>query len=299
MKPAKIVGMLITLAACSVAMCVAESINWYSMNAGGGTSRAVGYVLNGSVGQAAAGVVKSPPYQTAPRIHYIGFWAGGLDQLAAPLALESIGDAKRTNDGVRVTVSGVRATSNSTADFGDRLYVEQADRSSGIQVFHGGALFYPVAEGDEVRVTGTLTTTADGERALERVLVYPQAPNLPLRSVGLRIYAAGGSDLREGTSLLQRGVGVPGLNNVGLLVRVWGRNLGTVTENTPSGSRTYLLIEDGSYPGGGAIRVDTSRLIVIPTSQYVQVTGISSVENRSRSLIPVIRPRRQSDIQQL
>jgi hypothetical protein len=148
-----------------------------------------------------------------------------------------------------------------------------------------------MAEGDRMSVVGRLTTTEDGERAVIGTHVTLLSAATPLRPLGLRDRQAAGSDFYLGGPYGQPGVGVPGLNNVGLLVCVWGKVEGAIAEN----GTTYLLINDGSSPVD-RLRVDTAKLSGIPAG-YVRAVGISSIESISGRLVPVIKPRRSTDVQ--
>jgi hypothetical protein len=191
-------------------------------------------------------------------------------------------------DGSYISLSGALATTASLSDFVDRVYLEQEDRSSGIQFFHGPSLIPLMAEGDRVTVIGTLATR-DGERCIEGSQVTAIVHSgRQLKPLGVRGALTGGGDFHVAGSSGQRGVGRAGLNNVGLLVRIWGRVEGIFQE----GENAYLFVDDPSGP----VRVDPGRLGSIPTSGYVEITGISSVDNQSGALVPVIKPRRGSDL---
>ncbi len=52
------------------------SLGWFTIDGGGGTSAAGGYVLNGTIGQPDAGSLNGGPYSL-----FSGFWAGFADWL--------------------------------------------------------------------------------------------------------------------------------------------------------------------------------------------------------------------------
>ena len=109
--------------------------------------------------------------------------------------------------------------------------------------------------------------------------------------LGIRNASLGGSPL---TVYEQQIPGVVGLNNVGLLVKVWGR----VTEV----SAGDFHIDDGSHVTDSAptvgVRVAASDAGIVPpgVGQYVAVTGISGVTEVGGEPIRVVRPRYQSDV---
>jgi len=80
-------------------------------------------------------------------------------------------------------------------------------------------------------------------------------------------------------------IGGFGLNNIGLLVKTWGR----IAYKDPSGG--YILIGDGI---GSTIRIDTAGLAGVPGSGYVSIIGVSSLYT---GRLPLVLPRRSSDVE--
>ncbi|MCC6485325.1 MAG: carboxypeptidase regulatory-like domain-containing protein [Armatimonadetes bacterium] len=163
-------------------------------------------------------------------------------------------------------------------------YVQNTDRSSGIRVNASGA---GPAVGTLVQVWGTLSTTS-GERTLMeggRASTGSTTAPVPL---GIALTRLGGQDWQYVVSngAGQRGVdGGIGLNNTGLLVRVWGTVVGQ-----ESG---YLLLSDGSPQ---PVRIDTSRLSSPPAQgAFTGFVGLSSVELINGQYVPVVRPRSAAD----
>jgi hypothetical protein len=119
-----------------------------------------------------------------------------------------------------------------------------------------------------------------------------------IRPVGMSNGAVGGAALNQYTL----GVRSSGVNNIGLLVRTWGRVAYVDTDSQ------YFYIDDGAgtndFTGFGlGVRVAYDNLavgntITAPTTgQYVTVTGISSTAyDPVMSRLAVVRPRRQTDI---
>jgi hypothetical protein len=142
-------------------------------------------------------------------------------------------------------------------------------------------------EGSVVNVIGTMGVTAAGERQLTAPIVIITSSTTPLEPLGLTNRSLGGSDFGS-PPLGQYGVsGGSGLNNVGLLVKTWGR----VTE-TGAG---YVVIDDGT---GIGVRVDTTTIAAPPAlNQYVSIIGASSLHKPASDRLRLVLPRRQSDVE--
>ncbi len=195
----------------------------------------------------------------------------------------SIQDAKALADGTGVALTNVVVSRKGQRGF----YVEQPDRSAGIYVKWPDGF---VAEGWTVDVEGTLETDDDFERRILASDVRRVEEASPMtagfgegiRPVGMAIRNLGGTNFRvdpEVPTSGQRGVtGGAGLNNIGLLVKTWGR----VTQIDPAGE--YFYIEDGSAVRDGTqtdgadnegVRVGRDPL-GLRAGDYVTVVGIST-----------------------
>ncbi|MEI6915750.1 MAG: N-acetylmuramoyl-L-alanine amidase, partial [Armatimonadota bacterium] len=171
---------------------------------------------------------------------------------------KTIGAAKADADGAYATLDSETLSSI----FTDHIYVQQPDRSSGIRVNGVWAL----SAGSKVRVYGQMAT-AQGERLLQSALItaLPDSPVLPVPlSMGNR--QLGGEPFNGYTSGV---VDLYGLNNIGLLVTVFG----TVTENGPTGFR----INDGGLNNG--VWIECGAFHKPSLGQYAVVTGVSSVQS--------------------
>lgn len=131
---------------------------------------------------------------------------------------DTIAEAKASPDRDEVWIKGVPVT----ASFSDFFYIESPDRTMGIRVDKAG---HDVPSGISVDVHGVVYTNADGERYILADAVDEGGSFLldPLALVNRDI---GGSDwlFNSVTGAGQRGVlGGAGPNNIGLLVRTWGR----------------------------------------------------------------------------
>ncbi|MGB9619660.1 MAG: hypothetical protein ACPL7K_04535, partial [Armatimonadota bacterium] len=136
-----------------------------------------------------------------------------------------IASVKKLPDGTFVELSAKPVTAG-TDQIGGDFYVEEPDRSCGIRVRPAGS--GQVSEGESVEVVGKLDTLPSGERAIVDATVRraplpipgPTALGMPNRSVGRGdfFYEPGPPGVGQVGV-----VGGLGLNNIGLLVRTWGR----------------------------------------------------------------------------
>ncbi len=170
-------------------------------------------------------------------------------------------------DGTSVEVGGAV-----TAAFSGFFYVENQDRSSGIRVVASEVVFGPAI----VDVMGTLATNAAGERYIQASSVTSDGSG-SVTPLGLPNAALGGGDwlFNSATGAGQRGVsGAKGLNNIGLLVTIWGKVTAT--------GRGWFYVDDGSGVSDGSgsvgVYVDDEGQTVPGAGDYVCVTGISSCD---------------------
>jgi len=206
---------------------------------------------------------------------------------SAPVVPTKIGALTSMSSGSIVRVSGAVITSGSSSLY-DRFYVEQDDRTCGICLpFDKPPAGY--SEGDIISISGTLMTVA-GERSIQGAILTKTAHTNPVAPVGMPNKSVGG-----GRIALKGGItGGTGLNNISMLVTVWGR--------VTSVGWTYFYIDDGSmrYDGSGfnGLKIISDRLTPPMVGSLVRITGVSSCEQppRSNVTIPVVRVRKQSDI---
>lgn len=167
-----------------------------------------------------------------------------------------------------------------TATFPGCFYAEEPDRSSGIKVIAGAN----VNVGDIVDITGVIGA-CDGERQLTTGTVTTVGvASEPPRPFGIRGDALGGA----GNGAIPGITGACGANNIGLLVKTWGK-----VTSLASG---YFYIE--SKPGT-SVRVNSGSLVQPAVGSYVAVTGICTTEVTSGAIRRAIMPRQQSDIEVL
>ncbi len=203
-----------------------------------------------------------------------------------PLPLK-ISELTNLDNGSKVRIEGAVLTSASEMLY-DRFYAEQDNRVCGLCLLFDE----PPAdhsEGEIVTITGRLQTI-NGERTIKNPVLTSAGSRTPLEPVAMTTRAVGGSQFgyRPGIT------GGQGLNNVSLLVTVYGR--------VTAGGWTYFYIDDGCglYDGSGftGLRIVTDSITPPPSGSYVKVTGIVSVEQPPRTdiTIPVVRVRKPEDI---
>ena len=166
-------------------------------------------------------------------------------------------------DGAAIYTSGMIATTDDS-DFPSFFYIEDPDRTCGIRVVSASTIG-TVSKGSIVEVNGTMATTGTGERYIDSAAVTVTGTTSPLGPLAVTNKSIGGSDFGVPPDY-QMGVtdGI-GLNNVGLLVKIWGRT-------TVSGTTT---IDDGS---GTPVWIITNALTIPPADgEHVTLTGISSI----------------------
>ncbi|HOK55275.1 MAG TPA: hypothetical protein PKV43_12480, partial [Armatimonadota bacterium] len=138
-------------------------------------------------------------------------------------------------------------------------------------------------QGTPMTVTGIMSTV-DGERVVTIPELILGTGTTPIKPVGMNSRALGG-----GTDGLQQGVdGSVGLNNIGLLVRVFGKV-------TASEAGEFTITD-----GYGPVKVVLPPGVTVLTSERVIVTGISScTQGTDGKLVRTIRVRGESDIKPL
>jgi hypothetical protein len=205
--------------------------------------------------------------------------------------LTAISAVKNLPDGSYATISGVVTAQFPITGTQERVYVESSDRSAGIGVITAAV----VSVGDEVQCTG-MPTTVNGERVLNASGVVRTGTGYELKPVGLTNLQLGGGTFGRQNAVLNAPSDsyATGLNNVGLLVRTWGR----VSYVDPAGSFFYIDDGSGIQDGSGirGVRVECSGLSIPRAGQYVTVTGISSTYVISGKIARLLRPRSEADL---
>jgi hypothetical protein len=191
------------------------------------------------------------------------------DESDAAFTIAAIGsarDCKLHPDDTPVAVNGRRVS----AVFDNCFYVQEEDRSCGVGVLWVGAM---PALGDLANVTGDMTTV-DGERMIDADTVDWTDPDalVPI-PIGMANKLVGGNSLQYLPGPPPTGqmgiLGKGGLNNIGLLVKTWGRVILVDGSPTPA----FITITDGF----GEITVDLVPGAIVPiVGDKVSVIGISS-----------------------
>jgi len=224
------------------------------------------------------------------------------NSIACISAGSRIGDAKMLADGAGAAFIEKAVT----AVFGDHFYVEENDCSAGLRVKPAN-MPQGLAIGSRVDVLGSIKTETNGERFVDGAASL-QSGISPVRPVALSQHALGGADWLYGPEdgAGQRGVlyGV-GLNNIGLLVKTWGRVVSHEPVTPPTQPGWFIIYDGSSYmkmPEGIVIPVQ-SKVICPPgvpppaVGSFVCITGISTCERSGSDLLRVLRVRSQADMQ--
>jgi hypothetical protein len=161
-----------------------------------------------------------------------------------------------------------------TGSFDGFFYTEEDNRCAGIRVDYPDAF----ASGSLLSVSGTIQSGP--EPLINALVVVPAGSDEVPDALGITASRLGSAAVGE----------VPGLTNVGLLVRSWGK----ITEFDTAIPVTWFKIDDGS--GVNVKCVVPDDVIIDPGWQFVGVTGVSSCEKSGDELHRLLRVRQQSDI---
>ncbi len=209
------------------------------------------------------------------------------DFVLAEIASIDLASAKLARDASEVLISDAIVTAV-PAQVG-AYYVEKQNRTCGIRVESADT----VAVGSKVTVIGGIATNPNGERVVKNARILSAVSSNPLYPIGMTCASVGGSDYLGVYNIGQRGVvGGFGPNNIGLLVRVWGR----VRAFQDAFGRTTYYVNDGSLPEPG-LKLDLSNLIPPYNNSFALITGISTCEVSGSGLTRLLRPRSQMDLQ--
>lgn len=194
----------------------------------------------------------------------------------AGLVVARIGEAFRLPDGQRVWLSAKTVVAGA-GEAGSGFYIEENDRSSGIEVLGGTA----VARGEVVTLTGDVCTL-DGVKAIQnatvQVLGVKAAQPAPF-IVNLR--HLGG----QGIGCVSP-IGYPGARNVGMLLMTYG-----LVKTSASGS---FWLSDGSKRLPVKVLCPTGSEPAVGSRVFV--TGICASEYAASRYVPVMRVRDAADI---
>lgn len=199
----------------------------------------------------------------------------------APATLDNIGSHRTVADGSYVVFGRAAVATCASDTFSDGcFYVEDTNRASGIKIVPRVGM-PSVALGDEVTLSGTLDTDANGERVL-------RAYSIDSITAGKTLHPVGMINKTAQASLAS-----------GVLVKTWGK----VSAIASDGS--YIYVNDGSNGGDGAdntgIRIQLGGLRVpvdslLKVGDNIVVTGIAGYIKDGMNCLHVIRVRNSQDI---
>lgn len=176
-----------------------------------------------------------------------------------------------------------------TEAFADAFYVQAPDRSSGLRV---ELPEHEVTADTLASFVGTIKTNADGERCFLATSATCEGTsfNTPL---GISARQLGGGPKKDaGTTAGQDGTaGGIGVNNIGQLVRVWGK----VTAIDPAVNPAWFRIDDGSGRQVRCVAEDTPIIDPLWLGKMVVVTGISSCEHDGANLVSKVLLKKLED----
>ncbi|MHB9035180.1 MAG: RHS repeat domain-containing protein, partial [Armatimonadota bacterium] len=168
------------------------------------------------------------------------------------------------------------------------LYIQEQNRASGIRIIALNDFWAP--RGDRVTITTGQVTTVDNERALAVLPAnFSRLNSGTIAPVGMNNKMVAGGPFNTFTP---GATGAFGLNNVGLLVKTWGR----VSDVQPS----YFYINDGSDDIGVKVDLNDGPNNLphsLQNGDYGAVTGVVRLENVNGQLRRVIKPEWYTDIQ--
>lgn len=200
-----------------------------------------------------------------------------LVSLACAAFGTTIPDAKRLADNQPVTLSAKVVTYVGAGFF----YIEEASGSMGIRVEKAS---FSLTVGMKADVSGDMkTNSANSERYIQAASAVQSGtlnPNDAIKPVGMNNRAIGGGAWQvAGTGGQVGASGSSGLNNIGLLVRTWGKfhqiDATTFTVNDGSGPSIRCTVPAGTF--------------ISSAWQCVAVTGISSLCDTSYAPLLLVR----------
>lgn len=192
-----------------------------------------------------------------------------------------IDEMKQLPDGTRAEISNVIVTAGNNQLPG-MFYIEDRARLVGLRVAWSDTV---IREGMIVTVVGSITTE-NGERKVtaETVTVLSEDNPVP-GALGIRNGDMGGA----AAGLCPGVVNGIGPNNVGLLVKCWGRVI------SPGDGYFYLQDHSRNLAGPALLKVKCNHALP-PADFFYSVTGISSCETGPGGSIPLLLVRKPEDV---
>ena len=192
----------------------------------------------------------------------------------------SLPELKNLPDGSTSGVCGVVVS----AVLPDGFYVQNTARTCGIRVVGT----QNASVGSIVRVFGEMSTVG-GERVLRNAIVTVVDTGAAPKPLALTNKAIGGAAIPPRIPGVVDGIGP---NNVGLLIKTWGKVVEVGTNE--------FWIDDGTHreaaEGHRGVKVLALGIPLPSVNSLVAVTGISSTESVNGLIYPVVRPRSESDV---
>gem|GEM_PF-1865318 len=219
----------------------------------------------------------------------------GLVGSAAPTDVTTIRDALALRNGANVNITTpkvvTRAFSLNTANQ-TYFWIEEDDRSSAVRV---GPTLKPVAPGNKVTLSGRMSVDPNtGDRTItptSMTVDASQAYPIP-KPIGIsnKSIMGGASDVQPGRT------GGTGLNNLGMLVHVWGTTSVQTNWYVDYDGRYYFYIDDGSGLMDGTstdgvpnIGIRVYFAVTAPMlGDACSVTGILTTQSVNGTTIPII-----------
>ncbi|MHB9035257.1 MAG: hypothetical protein ACYC64_01230 [Armatimonadota bacterium] len=180
-------AVILALALASGVSATNYAMESYAIGSGGADMASASYAMVATLGQDVAGNASSASYCLQA-----GFlFSEGPS--TPPTVINWLDEAKALADGTNVQVSGKVATTDS-GDFSGFFYIEEADRSSGIRVGISSVAGI-LTKGKTVSLTGTIATTASGEREISNAVVTVGGSTTALTPLGTNNKSLAGGNL--------------------------------------------------------------------------------------------------------
>jgi len=223
-----------------------------------------------------------------------GFDEQGYVGFVQTAAVGTVAWAKTFADGLTLTADlNDKVVSRAFPGLG-YFYIQEPGRECGIRV-NSESLAMTVNPGDVVSIQSdpyfwpAVMSTVDGERVVNPISITTGTPVAAPKRLGINNRGTGGGAFNVYTP---GPTGGAGLNNVGLLVRVWGKVIST--------SPGYFYLEDGSAvtdgTGTAGIRVVGAYGYMPDVNDYVAATGISGLATLATNRARVLRLASSCDI---
>lgn len=216
-------------------------------------------------------------------------WASTMVSIENPVSvLKVIADAFPCKDEQGVQCHDKVVTAGTSEMGGSEFYVQEANGVSGIRVVSSTV----VAEGDVVSISGELITDSGERSILADEVVVDRQLLTPLEPIRIPTRWIGGGDFCANTKGMTGG---RGLRNTGLLVTTWGK-----IAYVGGDKEDFFYIDDGSRLRDGSghvgVKVKCNGMGKPAVGTYAVVTGISSCEDMSGRIVPILKMRRKTDL---